>query len=294
MAYLAILFLYLLERVRGTWPSAALDGWFRALSGALMKGFKSGRLHAVLLVGLPGLALAYVQLRLNHILFGLPEFILYLVVLFYSLGRGNLEASIEQYLQYWQQGDIQAAWRQAMMISPSPSLEESDSLGQLHSHAVEAVLYRIYEQWFAVVFWFALLGPWGALLYRLMRLSIVEPGLVGADGKALLEKCVRALDWLPSRLLTLSFALAGNFGSCYKAWRRHLLGGSSIPVMLGSCGIAALGDAEELACQQPCKEVQRQQAIDQAYNQLRALLLLASRSAIVWLVSIAVLVLVFE
>jgi len=72
-----------------------------------------------------------------------------------------------------------------------------------------------------VLFWFLLLGPFGALLYRLVALCAQ-----GEAAKRLPEGAVRAahatlavLDWPVAQLMTLALALVGNFDSVFTAWK---------------------------------------------------------------------------
>jgi len=60
-----------------------------------------------------------------------------------------------------------------------------------------------------VIFWYFVLGPGAALAYRLLALGgehSQQPEL-----KARAEQLRHIMDWLPVRMLALSFALVGNF-----------------------------------------------------------------------------------
>lgn len=74
----------------------------------------------------------------------------------------------------------------------------------------QALFWEANESLFAVIFWMALLGPIAALVYRLVERSAHIHASYPALGKSAQQ--VRALlDWLPVRLFSLLFALAGNF-----------------------------------------------------------------------------------
>jgi AmpE protein len=74
----------------------------------------------------------------------------------------------------------------------------------------QPIFWQANETLFAVIFWFALLGPIAALVYRLVERSAHIHATYPALGKA--AGPVRAvLDWLPIRLFSILCALAGNF-----------------------------------------------------------------------------------
>ncbi|WP_342227135.1 hypothetical protein [Rickettsiella endosymbiont of Rhagonycha lignosa] len=74
----------------------------------------------------------------------------------------------------------------------------------------QPIFWQANESLFAVIFWMALLGPIAALVYRLVERSAHIHPSYPALGKSAQQ--VRALlDWLPVRLFSILFALAGNF-----------------------------------------------------------------------------------
>ena len=299
MTYIAILLVFLLERYRGIYPRARGDRWFIQMLG--VAGSFTSRLRMpvwvepLLLIGLPCLLIALLEPAVSGILFGLPTLLLLALVLFYSTGRGDFFAALDSYLARWRSGDIQAAYRVARGFSHSEALAESTDIAQLHRHSVEALLYHGFERWFCVVFWFAALGPWAALGYRLARLYIELKAQVASGNIERVTGFIRLLEWLPVRLLALSFALAGNFASSFKAWREQIsTGGFSAPVLLRICGIAALGEDEDLACQQTGSADQRQVSIDQGARQMLQLRFLLQRTAVAWLLVMALIILVID
>jgi AmpE protein len=72
------------------------------------------------------------------------------------------------------------------------------------------------------MFWFLLLGPVGALLYRLTAFSVEGefaqslPTETREGARALYA----VLDWPVAQLMTLSMALVGNFDAVFNAWRQ--------------------------------------------------------------------------
>lgn len=98
-----------------------------------------------------------------------------------------------------------------------------DELGEenateLSRDAIETLLRQALTRLFGVLFWFAVLGVFGAVLYRLSHLCLQrwrgEPDLAGV-----LRRGLYFLDWLPTRVAAIGFAIAGNFEDAMYGWR---------------------------------------------------------------------------
>ena len=72
-----------------------------------------------------------------------------------------------------------------------------------------------------MIFWYFLLGPGAALAYRLLALSVENSRQPALKERA--EQLRHALDWLPVRVLALSFALVGNFVAVVRVMLHELL-----------------------------------------------------------------------
>ena len=107
---------------------------------------------------------------------------------------------------------------------------------------IESVLENGADAVFAPLFWFMLLGPFGALLYRLTNTLDAMWGyknqryLYFGWAAARLDD---TLNWLPARLTASSYALLGNTPQAIQAWRRHaplLESPNAGPVMTAGAG----------------------------------------------------------
>jgi adenosylcobinamide-phosphate synthase len=92
--------------------------------------------------------------------------------------------------------------------------------------AIEEALLASHRHVYAPLFWFTILGPAGALLYRLARHFCYAwqadraAGLDGGDAFGeFAQRAFAALDWLPVRLTAISFAVVGNFEDAVFCWR---------------------------------------------------------------------------
>lgn len=99
------------------------------------------------------------------------------------------------------------------------------------------------ERLFGVLFWYALLGAFGAVAYQLTRL-LAERWRGEVDFYTTIAGIVPLLDWLPARVLAMSFAIVGNFEAAMLAWRAH--GAADDPNgVVRAAGLGALGLGRE-------------------------------------------------
>jgi AmpE protein len=169
------------------------------------------------LVLVPVLALGLVLLLLEPVAYGWLALPVHLLVLIYSLGRGDLLAALGPFRDAWRRGDGQAAYHAVERDLTLQPEEGTELLLQVQGH----LLWQAYQSFFAVIFWYLLLGPMAALAYRLLALCAEH-----AEQPALRERAVQlrhAFDWLPARVLASSFALVGNFVAVSRALLHELL-----------------------------------------------------------------------
>lgn len=117
---------------------------------------------------------------------------------------------------------------------------------EIRRAAIESVLENGADAVFAPLFWFVVLGPLGALLYRL---SNTLDAMWGYKNQRYLyfgwaaARFDDLLNWLPARLTALSYALLGNSSQAINAWQTqaHLLDSPNAgPVMAAGGGALML------------------------------------------------------
>lgn len=143
---------------------------------------------------------------------GLLAFLIGAVVLFYCLGPVNIFDTQQIHSQQW-------GFRRGAEKTSNQNVQDNHEDGELSDNAGknssaksihQSLFWQANESLFAVIFWMALLGPIAALVYRLVERSAHIHPSYPALGKSAQQ--VRALlDWLPVRLFSILFALAGNF-----------------------------------------------------------------------------------
>src|SRR3990167_6832869 len=83
----------------------------------------------------------------------------------------------------------------------------------------DALFLKSYQTIFAILFWYFVFGPVGLVLYVSMSgLCVCLRTQASASTATYFEKALGVLDWVPIRILGLTFALAGNFGAFFKPW----------------------------------------------------------------------------
>ena len=185
-------------------------GWLDAHGGKAWQG-PAGVALALLP---PLLLMALLAWLLRGVLFGLPSLMLGVAVLAWCWGPRDLDRDIEAIIDADDAATRQAAVRN--LQSAGGSLREDvPSL-------VEATVLNALRRWFAVLFWFLLLGPAGALGYRLLALMAESPmrARVPVEPLALAQRLLGWIEWPVAQLMAFSMALVGNFDTAWKAWRQ--------------------------------------------------------------------------
>ena len=184
-------------------------GWLDAHAGASARGAPGvalAVLPAVLLMGLLAWAL-------HGVLYGLPSLLLGVVVMAGCWGPRDLDRDVEAVIDADEPALRQAALQRLQAAGGSLR----DDLPSL----VDATVYNALRRWFGVLLWSLLLGPAGALGYRLLALMAVSPmrAQVAPETQLWAQRLLGWLEWPVAQLMAVSLALVGNFDTAWKAWR---------------------------------------------------------------------------
>ena len=199
MSYLVFIVAVGLFALLGAGGPLHRDGWFGAISRRVEAVELDLWPSLALRVGAPLLAGVVVLWILEAVLGGLAEALIGTALLYFAWGRGDYPTELQRFLARARVGDDEGA---AMLLS-EPALDSVESESQGH-RAMRDFGYRGFARWFPPVLYFWLLGPFGAAGYRLVELANT-----GSDGR--FEAAQRLLDWLPARLLLLTFSFLGDF-----------------------------------------------------------------------------------
>lgn len=175
----------------------------------------------ILLPVLIGIAILY---SLSGLLFfGIIKFLFSTFIFIYCLGPKDIFLQVNRYL------------------APSPTTQKATQPIDLFEKDVpqdpieankvllNAVLFQANERLFAVIFWFTVFGPVGAVLYRM---SALLRHLSSAPGSAY-EKISKftvlihdILDWVPARLTAICYAITGSFSQASGFWFDTVISGT--------------------------------------------------------------------
>jgi AmpE protein len=201
---------WLIDYTAWLWLRAGKQRWFDGSFGLL-----AAILPAFLIVGLIQAALASGE-----------GFIAWLVklgfavaVLIVSIGVRGLTYELEEYRRALERNDREAAYmhvRELLREGPPANADE------MNRKLLEVMLIRNNERLLAILFWFAVLGPVGAVLYRAtcQLKGIRQSGGVLSGG--FLDAVLRLhaiLDWVPARITALCYAAIGSFVESVQQWR---------------------------------------------------------------------------
>ena len=188
------------------------DGGFRRWVRQLNDTNGPGRVVLTLLLPLALCMLATWLLRhapmadLLHLLFALT-------VLLFCLGPHAFEADLEAILAAQDDTGREAA-AQALR-------DDGEHVPWRALEVGEATVYAALRRRFGVLFWFFLLGPAGALLYRLARTLGRDDTLpLDAEARGTARQLANALDWIPAQLMVFTLALVGHWDAVIGAWNR--------------------------------------------------------------------------
>ena len=200
-----------------------------------------GRLGVLALLTPVLLIVALLQAAFDDMLFGLPSLLFAIAVLVFCLGPRDLGHELAQYRTAYSAGDEEGALRAARGLLGYEPPEQPDAQARA---VTEAVLTQANVRIFGVVFWFAVLGPLGAVLYRSVC-ELRRHTLADNDEFAWAARQLAAiLDWVPARLAAFGYALSGHFEGAVLRWREAAAAAehwlvSSEPV-LAAAGFGAL------------------------------------------------------
>lgn len=206
MSFLVLMFTILIEKLSNWRSTLQQDQWWYQLLAYCTQRIPRHHFFAFLLaLSIPVLSLAIVVGILESAAYGFLLIPVHIAVLLYSLTRGDVRSAIGPFSDAWRRQNIPAAHLAAKRDLLIHSEASADLLQAVQGH----LLWKGFQGFFAIIFFYLIGGPVAALTYRLLVLTSEQAHWPQAAGTA--TRALHVLDWLPARLLSMSFALVGNF-----------------------------------------------------------------------------------
>ncbi len=278
MALICILFGIVFDRFSELLENYRNFDWFDNYSNWLLKslpGIGAQNRSSILILLLPIMfVVMLLQFWFADRLFGLTDLLFGAAIFAFSLGPKDLNRQIDRYLQAREKGDDNAANAEARAILQKQPASNPD---QQIVEVMRATLHESNDRFFAVIFWFVLLGPFGALLYRLTSHTMRSTNNATLANAA--KEFQAILAWAPAHMVAMGFALTGNYEGAKKEFysknKQNDLSDCNYHTLI-TAGQGALKDCapgEETAC-------------------IRSARALTLRTLIVWLAFISILTLI--
>lgn len=260
------------------WKRINPESWLSGTSGFFLS------------VLLPVSLLSTLMAQLENFIWGLPAIGGSILVLLYCLGRKESMLWKRHFQVACRQGDLQGAFQYALEVLQGNKVEDER---QLYQQVVTRVVRITFQDFFLVTFWFMLLGAEGALLARLVTLYCRRQEeeqktihqKVALSGACKVEKLQYLFEWLPAKLLGLTFMLAGHFVYC----SQQLLGSifnqdETHEEFLSQLALGALGEIGVGRSDKELGGAVDGMSIDEGMRELEALL---HRSMGLWIIGIS-------
>ncbi len=222
MALIAILISLFIERFLGSLEELRRFDWLTSYTEWLRSRLPAGEiwqgpLGLLVVVAGPVVAVLLILAFLTDISW-LLVFFFSILALLYSFGPKDLEAQVEAYVDAKERDDAESAcWHATELLGQEPEACAAPEARLL----VECILVEAHERLLAVMFWFVLLGPVGALLYRMACQLRAQHGNEEGEFADAVKRLHYLLGWLPARLTALAYALGGSFVEAMHSWREE-------------------------------------------------------------------------
>ena len=210
-------------------------------------GLSNGKISWLVIAVLPSIVLLIIQGFL-------PEFLnmlLGLLLLYFSFGLRSISNHFTNILESLSSEDIPSA-RSELKTWRGGSYDQLGSR-EIACLAIEDGVNAAFDHFFAVLFWFILLGPAGILLWRLTLSLRMEWNKLGSypttsacanettDDASYAAASTHAYDilaWVPVRITGFIFALLGNFSDTTRVWQEQASSISTSTLAVLHCCIA--------------------------------------------------------
>ena len=176
--------------------------------------FQTGSVTLIIVIAGVLFSVWLVSAMLANVL-SLFGFIFGIAVLVFMIGPRDLDEDVQNINTAFENKDYQAANEYASKLCGRTISEPPMQLAQT---VKEEVFLQANTRLLGVFFWFILLGPVGAVLFRLSCLLKENEKNNNDEFAEAAQELYKIIIWLPSRICVLSYAVAGNFVDTMSYW----------------------------------------------------------------------------
>jgi AmpE protein len=175
----------------------------------------SGPTGFFIILGLPLVALYFVNSLLFTALGQIGAFLFSIIVLIYTFGPRDLDVDVRRVI-HADDDEKQKEALEDLLEGPVPEDKED-----CQKAVIDSVFSKALRRWFGIIFWFAVLGIYGAVLYRLATWLSDGGFELFDEQRDLVTRLCQVMEWPVAQLMTLSLAIATDFDSVYRAWKKY-------------------------------------------------------------------------
>jgi len=201
------------------------DGWFFRFRGRV-EGWSSGLDEKMplgwlaafaIIYGVPLLSLAIILFITEDSVFGLVTMVVHILVLLVAFDRTQPGQLARDFLEKWKNSDMASSLEFLQKEFKASSLPGEDDRYAIGKYFSKQLSYRSFEKMFVMFFWYMCTGALGILFsYITYQLRDSHPEQPQQRQVDLISFLIQLLEWVPLRLLALTFSLAGNFVHCFE------------------------------------------------------------------------------
>lgn len=259
---------------------------FHACGGS-PAGREAGKWKGLLVIGVPAVLLAVADGYLRVLGWRVATYPLEFVLLVMLMGAPGWRSTLEAYSESWARGDMQGAWHHVKDSLPARKRGAATSPDEMHLILSRTLLVNIFERFFLIAFWYVVGGP--AVAFFARGVIALRDHWPQAAARPVFAVLAEVLNWLPSRLLSVTFGVAGDLAGWMNEGKRALVG---ITLKTDQVLMAAANGALTGYALDPARfaQIHPDEWADYGRRSLDAIRDLLNRSMLVWICVMALLV----
>jgi len=265
---------------------------------------KSWILNLLMIYGIPFVFLFLCLMLVAESFFGIPTMLVHILVLLVAFDRTQPGQLAREFLAKWREGDIDGCssyLQKELAVSGNQKFDSEEALSDFFK---KQLVYRCFEKMFVMFFWYMLTGPLGILIsyvsYQMRDSHRADQPKAEVE---FVNLVIRVLEWVPLRLLAITFSLAGNFVRCFDRVKESFWDftgeNEAADLLIGyaSCALSGTQFSDQTAADDADSEPNQEGSAEDLARELKAqeiqaLQGLLERSQAIWL-SVLALITIF-